>query len=643
MTATGDASPDRRFELNEDDLANEDVRRRLDAAKPVEVDAEPRGDSAKALRDAAVSLLSDATSPASCVIFCNTPAVARDVHNLIKSTKLGAEADLMLVTGRTRQADADALRDRLLSPETGAPATVTAKGDVAPQRARHLVVIATQTLEVGADLDFEYLVSEQCGVRALTQRLGRLNRLGTHSHARAVYVHRPPPKRSRSSTAHDEDMDGGSPSDGWPVYGTEPSVVLERFESRGFEDQTDLSPRVIAERLGEPADDPGRSPEVLPGLLWEWVKTTTRPHGEAPVEPYFSGISEPQRSVSVVWRACVPSVDEPTRDASQDDELNETEARNARLRLWPRVSHDEIAEIPLHELRTALRERGVERVVRMPPDQSFVEAARRSDLRPGDLVVLPTDFGRYDKFGWAPDETETVVDLSIRRSGLPLDTAAFGRLCGGESGKLGDVHGALRQVLGDDTEERDDDLTREAAEHLISLLRDCDVAGFESDDWHAFLDEFDPTPMFPPNEVPRLEVGNGARSTRFDELDELSRCESLPPEARELVTHGRAVGERAAQLSAALGLPAPLADVIRMAGAFHDIGKSDGRFQRWLNGGKPISDPGHVPLAKSDMAASRWTSSRRDAGWPAGGRHEELSARLVKAWLADRNRELDPE
>ena len=48
----------------------------------------------------------------------------------------------------------------------------------AATREHHLVVVATQTLEVGADVDAEFLVTEACGVRALTQRLGRLNRLG---------------------------------------------------------------------------------------------------------------------------------------------------------------------------------------------------------------------------------------------------------------------------------------------------------------------------------------------------------------------------------------------------------------------------------------------------------------------------------
>ena len=61
---------------------------------------------------------------------------------------------------------------------------MTAARDETAERERHLIVVATQTLEVGADVDAEYLVTEACGVRALTQRLGRLNRLGRYERAR---------------------------------------------------------------------------------------------------------------------------------------------------------------------------------------------------------------------------------------------------------------------------------------------------------------------------------------------------------------------------------------------------------------------------------------------------------------------------
>ena len=65
----------------------------------------------------------------------------------------------------------------------------------------------------------------------------------------------------------------------------------------------DLGPRRIAQILGPPGDDPGRAPEIMQGLLWEWIKTTSPPKGEAPVEPYFSGIAAPDISVSLIWRS----------------------------------------------------------------------------------------------------------------------------------------------------------------------------------------------------------------------------------------------------------------------------------------------------------------------------------------------------
>ena len=652
LTATGDTPAESRFELDADDLEDPEVHQRLHAAKPVRVDAEPRGDAATALRDAAAGLLSKASSPASCVIFCNTPSVARAVHDdLAKSTQLGAEADLMLVTGRARQHEAEELRDRLLSSATGAPARRDVNGP-SPARERHLVVVATQTLEVGADLDFEYLVTEQCGVRAVTQRLGRLNRLGLHDHAHAVYVHRPPPKRSRSSSRDNEDAESHSASNGWPIYGTEPSLVLERLKNQSFDDHIDLSPRVIAQRLGEPGDDPGRAPEVLPDLLWEWVKTTTPPHGAAPVEPYFSGIAEPERSVSVVWRAYVPAANESRLD-DQSDEADVAETSIEQLRLWPRVSQDEIAEVPLHELRRALRDRNVELIVRRRTDESTFETAPLRDLEPRNLVVLPIDKGMYDGFGWAPDEYGRVSDLSIQNSGLPLDRSALKRLLRRELSAEEEtaLNQTLRGLRGspDGSGDVDEQAAREGAESLLALLLASDDPPLEAGSWEEVLPRLADTVrdgdglVAPLGEVARIEIAESPNAARIDEDDEGSLCHSLPPEAMQLAAHGRAVGERIRNLATALGLSATLVEVAARAGHLHDIGKADARFQQWLNPGATalMNNPGYMPLAKSDMPRSRWPRARAEAGWPRGGRHEELSARLVKQWMATSGQELD--
>ena len=78
-----------------------------------------------------------------------------------------------------------------------------------------------------------------------------------------------------------------------------------------------------------------------------------------------------------------------------------------------------------------------------------------------------------------------------------------------------------------------------------------------------------------------------------------------------------------------IGLSPDLTDVVERAGRLHDVGKADRRFQRWLD---PDGRRG-VLVAKSSAPRHRWESLRAAAGWPRGGRHEDLSARLVRAWL----------
>ena len=79
-----------------------------------------------------------------------------------------------------------------------------------------------------------------------------------------------------------------------------------------------------------------------------------------------------------------------------------------------------------------------------------------------------------------------------------------------------------------------------------------------------------------------------------------------------------------------VGLPDDLREVVERAAKLHDIGKADERFQRWLDSRRESG----LPLAKSNVPRHRWEAMRVSSGWPRGGRHEDLSARLVRAWLA---------
>ena len=587
LTATGDATRSERFDLDDDDEAHPLVRQRLDAAKPVGVEV-VTGETARRLAEAAVALVRGAPAPAACLVFANTPKTAREAFERLG--KRLSEAEVLLLTGLVREREAAWIRARILDPERGMASARPAR---TPRR-QHLIVVATQTLEVGADIDAEYLVTEGCGVRALTQRLGRLNRLGRFPHARATYVHVPPttPRRTKRSATE---------QDTWPVYGPEPATVLGRLRRSRVGDDggaVDLSPRSVASVLGAPLDDPGRAPEVLPGILWEWTKTTTPPEGEAPVEPYFSGITAPRLSVALLWRAHVPA---PGR------------------RLWPRATDREAIDVRLAQAREVLANDDLRRLA---PDGVTVEEVAADNLRPGDRIVVASDAGHMDRFGWNPAASDTVPDASLANLGLPLDAVAIRRVCGAEFGKLVDT--ALG-TAGDDREIDEAERSDAVADILATLGSTPAPPGWDDAEWTEFIGRLRPQILEPRNEVPRLPVEKPDAEALNDEFDELS----LGPVAVDLDGHGHAVGTRARQLAERIGLSADVLEVVERAAALHDVGKADARFQRWLD---PRRESGPL-LAKSDAPRHRWEAMRLASGWPRGGRHEDLSARLVGAWL----------
>ena len=135
------------------------------------------------------------------VVFVNRVATARETHRRLRERE---EVEAVLLTGRMRPVDKDAVVRRLHDsavPASAPPTPGRVDKDVVVRRLRDLslqsnqaagrrlekpvIVVATQTLEVGADLDFDGLVTECASLDALRQRFGRLNRMGREIEARA--------------------------------------------------------------------------------------------------------------------------------------------------------------------------------------------------------------------------------------------------------------------------------------------------------------------------------------------------------------------------------------------------------------------------------------------------------------------------
>jgi len=596
MTATGEEESEQ-FTLDDTDLANQIVSQRLRATK--------RGQLIETTRDALAKDLASQASAAiggrkeACIVFTNTPVVAREVAQLLKSDsqREGAGPDVMLVTGRTREREADRLRARLLDPVLGVSAGHERHFE------RSLVVVATQTLEVGADVDFDHLVTETAGARSLVQRLGRVNRLG----------HRP---QATATICHPSDMKT------WPVYEAEPAKVWARLQrEKGAGKDVDLSPANATKALGTPEDTPGRVGELLPAHLWEWAKTTTPPQGEAPVELFFEGFDTNVAEVSLVWRAHRP----------------------LGVRLLPSITEAEAVDIPISEVRAVLNNRLVSRLA---DDKASLEETTADHLRPGDVVVLAPEDGLYDPHGWAPNSKETVLDVSPLTSGtLLLDARVLENLAPGSSELVAPLLRALT-VPPDDValhaEEQDE---ASLLDELVRLLRDFAPHPWLSRaEWAEFLDGLsrkltwpigpgvDKVPRVEPAKRQRGQHGTDVRSDAFEEL-------SLTASSQLLSDHLGAVGETAALIATRLGVPDDLVKALRLAGEWHDLGKHDPRFQRWLSPDGPTVEP----LAKSFQPRALWESSRALSGWPKGGRHELLSARLAFSWLQGHPTDCDPD
>ena len=584
LTATGYQINEERFTLDDEDQRHPVVRQRLDAVKLLELRIKTSRNE-RHLAEATSDVLQNASTWSTCIVFVNTPKTARKVFSRLRS--LMKRAEILLITGRMREREAEKIRKRILHPVRGMLASCDTFGD----RDRHLIVVATQTLEVGADIDVEYLVTEQCGIRALTQRLGRLNRLGRFKDSIAVYVHMPTSDRL-------------SNLESWSVYGSEPRAVLSTLQNiENASEEVSLSPGCVAEILGSPNDDSSRVPELLPGILWEWIKTSSPPEGEAPVEPYFSGIKGARKLVTIIWRAHVP------KDGQ---------------RLWPRARNHEAVDVPIGEVREVLKD-DLEnsRVVRLGFDGITIEGTSR--LRPGDKIVLPTSRGLMDAFGWNPESTDRVEDVSLMGHGLPLDAEAISRICGISISK------ELLETVQNKSEDNADIEPQEqtdAVNVFFHAISQTIPFGWDPEEWDKFVHSLDKQAVEVLKEVPRLQVTQPKPEILSDDFDE----RSLAATPADLESHCEAVADLAGKVCTCLGLPSDLTDAVERAGRFHDIGKADQRFQRWL---KPDWSQGRALLAKSDSPRHRWEARRFSAGWPQGGRHEALSARLVCCWLND--------
>jgi CRISPR-associated endonuclease/helicase Cas3 len=639
MTATpsGDRPP---FMLDEDDRQNEALHRRIAASKRmtfVELGTRNRGDGGSAA--ACMGFLRGtpdspglAVPGGTVLAVLNRVGSARRLREELRKVEGEWPHEAILLTGRCRPVERDALlesvKERILAGRK--------RGEA--EGRPPLVVVATQCVEVGADIDADALITEACPLDAFQQRLGRLDRLGELGESGGVCFLRP-------------EQGGASPKPD-PIYGEALAATWKWLTSRADGKVLDCGTEAMKALLSEapgglcaPAPD---APTIFPAYCDLWCQTGPEPAVSPDPAVFLHGPQEGAPDVRLVWRA----------DLGPDpDTWVET------LSLCPPVSGESLP-LPIHQARAWLTGgtvpdggdtegepeepdgRGVPEgrnlaprfagILRwLGPERSVpILAGEDPRLRPGDVLVLPAEAGGCDEEGWNPDAARTrdVADEARRKArkhavlrlhpSFMEDTGAVRPLLE----PFADL--STEEGLPEDIEAKVDALLVELAERREELpesLWDC-AAALHRDGRRRV----EPHPSGKGLVIyARVRLGRGDLG---DFTDEDAQSAQAGAGKVSLEDHLSDAAARAGECSCAL--PEHLrADVI-LSARVHDLGKADPRFQTWLAGGNRLRALRSGLLAKSASlrAGPREVEAARvRSGYPKGGRHELLSLRLVES------------
>jgi CRISPR-associated endonuclease/helicase Cas3 len=418
------------FGTSEADSTHPVLGPRLRASKPaklVKVDADANSDEfVQRIVSQALEVSQWGGGTASAIgVVVNRVARARRVRTLLEESVRKLAGDdapaVELLIGRSRPVDRTDVVQRVLL-KVAAQRDRSAQSDV--------FVVATQCIEVGADLDFDALVTEIAPLDALRQRFGRLNRTGRDIDAQGVVI----AARDQVGTRPD------------PIYETTLRAtwqVLQKHQTRvgrGKKARAVIDFGVEASRgwLPEGAEleqclvRTKDAPVVLPVFAELWSETSPVPTVDPEVSLFLHGPEAGPADVAVVWRADLPAdmfkglrgeqLEAAVRAlreriaACPPSSLESMQIPIAEARRWLEGGlPGDVTDLELSEERPETRSLGRSPwVLRWRGLDEDTRLIRSHELRPGDVIIVPAQRGGADQWGWAPTEGAPVEDHARR-------------------------------------------------------------------------------------------------------------------------------------------------------------------------------------------------------------------------------------
>jgi CRISPR-associated endonuclease/helicase Cas3 len=611
---------------------------RLNETKDLEKDA----------ADAAEKFLNQAGTNVVGVVV-NRVASARAIFEELRQRN--SNIDVILLTGRIRPLDRDSLLERWLP-------WLEAK-DKPDTPARPIIVVATQTVEVGANLSFDALVTEAASLDALRQRFGRLDRLGLRGESQAAILYRTPKEDSTD-----------------PIYGYASATtwkwlnrVVESVQQESF---VDFGVDALAAKLDGSATKPSdlselctpteAGPNLLPATLDFWCQTSPRPWPDPDVSYFLHGRNADQSpDVRIVWRADLTEHNE--LDWAELTELMPPASAESipvpvyAARAWllqEEEAASEVADAEGYKAREVQQEAKKQRYALLwlgSAEKSKVVGA--DDIRPGQTLVVPNSYGGADQFGWHgrnDGRVQDIAELAFRRQARfrlskemlvhwfaattkePPDFSSELNACFADTPlfeRREAVHALLRRIALTEASPNEPWWLSELRLRAWKLTQTNRI----KIDVPETIDEQHLAVTLIDAKLNRAIVANqevelvGASEDASD-----GGSATAAPQPVMLKDHCEGVASEFRRSATPLRLPAPIFHALEFAARWHDAGKCNDRFQIWLHGGDELPRRGFDGLlAKSlpGQSSISWKRARVLAAYPEGYRHEFLSVWML--------------
>lgn len=496
---------------------------------------------------------------------------------LVKNKVLEKEKEVQLLVGRMRPYDLEDLQkkhDKLF----------TTKGDKSVK-----VVVATQTLEVGIDVDFADLVTELAPASSLAQRFGRVNRLGHRTDSKVVVI---------------EPASGDSVKKDAPPYkAVDLSNAYAWLEALNDTENPSVNPAAMVKY--PPVQS---SPERLlyqrpewPDLL-EFSRTDENPYDEPDLDLWLHDSLDAETAMGgVIVRDNLPSNTSAAMEILKTSYFapSDRETFPANLKILQEILdyQDEHGVKP----RKFLYRQGE---ISLWQDADQGEESSQT-LAPGDVLILDTGSIPFTNQGIAVTQRELPSKKDALKAVPFLDDAELYvyEKCADREKDFGEYLGLSPEEVAEllDTQSTDGKKMRIASE-LSTEAED----GQEVISWYAKV----------------------TKATEKKSVEGSDIAQELVLAGPVLLDdHQNDVAERTRQLAENLGLAPEFSEALELAAKYHDEGKRDLRFQQMLG-----ADPDAEALAKSGhRSVAEAYRARSHSALPRGWRHEQLSALMVAA------------